>query len=60
MQGHSSSSCVNNVIDPIQPFDSMCLVIHPEKSVTIPKHQITILGFTINSRTMIIRLTEEK
>ena len=60
LQGDSYKSCVQNVIDTIIMFDKFGFVIHPEKSVFIPKQKIIFLGFEINSVTMKVYLKEEK
>ena len=57
----SSYSCfARDVIDTVMTFDTLGFVIHPEKSKPIPKQELTILGFVINSITMTVRLAEEK
>ena len=58
--GTDYGDCVRNVMDTILIFDKLGFIIHPEKSQLIPSREITYLGFIINSRTMTIRLTDEK
>ncbi len=60
LQGHTYVRCARNVLDTVKTFDSLGLVIHPEKSVTSPSQEVIILGFVINSITMTIRVTDEK
>ncbi|XP_028415485.1 uncharacterized protein LOC114538507 [Dendronephthya gigantea] len=60
LQGHTYARCANNILDTVETFDRLGLVIHPEKSVTSPSQEVIILGFVINSITMTIRVTIEK
>ena len=60
LQGQNYESCVHNVIDTIILFTKLGLITHPDKSNFIPSQVITVLGFTLNSRTMTVRLTREK
>ena len=60
LQGNSYLSCAHNVIDTVQLFDSLGLVTHPDKCTLIPKQEIIMLGFIINSIQMTVRLTGEK
>lgn len=41
-------------------LDDLGLVVHPEKSVLIPKQKISFLGFVIDSIKMIDRVTEDE
>jgi hypothetical protein len=54
--GQSHHQCV----DIINRVRKLGFVIHPLKSVFIPKQEIVFLGFLINSHSMTIRLTVEK
>ena len=47
-------------IDTTFLLDKLDLVVHPEKSTSIPSQVLVILGFTINSLTITIQLTIEK
>ena len=60
LQGQTYKECVHNVIDSLTRIDSLGLVVHPEKSVFKPSHQLEFLGFILNSLSMTIRLTPEK
>ena len=60
LQGHTYASCARNILDTVETFDSLGLVIHHEKSVTSPSQEDVIVGFVINSITMTIRVTNEK
>ncbi len=60
LQGNTKQQCLENIIDTIILFSRLGLVVHPEKSIFIPAQIITILGFTLNSLTMTVKLTDEK
>jgi hypothetical protein len=60
LQRQNYESCVHNVIDTIILFTKLGLITHPDKSNFIPSQVITVLGFTLNSRTMTVRLTGGK
>jgi hypothetical protein len=47
-------------LDNVETYDSLGLVIHPDKSVSSPSQEVIILGFVVNSKTMTIRVTNEK
>ena len=49
---------VENVVTSIKVLDSLGFVIHPSKSIFLPKHEITFLGFNINWQKMEITLTD--
>ena len=50
--------CVENVITSIKLLNFLGFIIHPNKSIFLPKQEITFLGFNINSQKMEITLTE--
>ena len=58
--GESEEECVQNVKSSLSLFRSLGFVVHPEKSVLTPSHQITYLGFIINSENMTVVATNEK
>ena len=58
--GHSYNECIETLIETLMLLERLGFVIHPSKSVLIPVQEITFLGFLINSRSMTIRLTDEK
>ena len=58
--GDTYEECIQNVADTILILQRLGLTTHPEKSHLIPTQEITFLGFIINSKTMKIKLTEEK
>lgn len=60
LQGQTKQKCIVNVIDAIQLFENLGLVIHPEKSVIVPQQRIVFLGFLIDSVLMTVSLTQEK
>ena len=47
-----------NVITSIKLLDSLGFVIHPNRSIFLPKQEITFFGFNINSQKMEITLTD--
>ena len=52
--------CVKNVKTSIKNLNSPGFLIHPDKSISLPKQVITFLGFNINSKKMVIPLTDTK
>jgi hypothetical protein len=60
LQGDDYDDCASNVLDTTKLFDSVGFVIHPDKSSLIPKQQMTILGFTINSVEMRVYPSKDK
>jgi hypothetical protein len=49
-----------NTTDTVKLLDDLGFTIHPTKSALEPTQVIEFLGFTIDSRTMRIKLTERK
>ena len=49
-----------NVIDTITMFNNLGLVVHPEKSVLVPRQRLVFLDFILDSILMRITLTSEK
>ena len=60
LQGLTYDQCVINVVDTLVLLDKAGFVVHPTKSTLIPCQEIIVLGFVINSVTMIVKLTAEK
>ena len=60
LQGGSYEECLANVLDIVKMFLSLCFIIHPHKSVFIPKQKLLFLGFVLDSVQMKIYLTNEK
>ena len=60
LQGNTYHCCAKNAISTIKLFDFLGLVTHPDKCSLIPKQEIVMLGFLINSVLMTVRLTPEK
>ena len=58
--GYTRSACELNIQHPVECFDSLGFVIHPEKSVLIPTQELEFLGFLLNSISMTIRLPPSK
>ena len=56
IQSYTYNSCIDTVLSTFQEFDSLGLVIHPEKSEFIPKQRIQYLGFILDSTSMRITL----
>ena len=60
LQGSDFNRCSVNVIDTTSSLVSLGFYPHPEKSSIVPSQEVQILGFTINSTTMLISLTPSK
>ena len=58
--GLTFDECVENLIASIKLLNSLGFIIYPDKSISLPKQEITFLGFNINSQKMEITLTETK
>ena len=54
LQGHTFSTCEDNVNATVDVFQFLGFIIHPEKSVLVP----TLLGFVLNSVEMKIKLID--
>jgi len=52
LQGDDCDECEKNVRDTVKLFDSLGFTVQPEKSSFVPQHQITFMGFIIDSITM--------
>lgn len=52
--------CLRNVVDTVQLFRSLGFIVHPVKLVLEPSQTIQYLGVIIDSRTMTVRLTDER
>ena len=55
--GYSQKECVQNVRSSLALFKSLGFVVCPTKSVLIPSHKITYLGFEIDSQSMTVAST---
>ena len=60
LQGHTFSTCEDNVNTTVDVLQFLRFTIHPEKSVLVPTQEIEFLGFVLNSVEMKIKLTDCK
>ena len=60
LQGHTFSTCKDNVNATVDLLQFLGFTIHPEKSVLVPTQEIEFLGFVLNSVEMKIKLTDCK
>jgi hypothetical protein len=60
LQGQLFGDCASNVCDTVRSFISLGLYPHPDKCCLIPKQEIVVLGFVVNSLLMIVTLTPDK
>ena len=60
LQGHTFSTCEDNVNATVDGFQSLGFTIHPERSVLVPAQEIEFLGFVLNSVEMKIKLIDCK
>ena len=58
--GKSVVECKQNIQDTVKMYENTGFVVHPEKSVLMPKQKIKYLGFLLDSKTMTVKLTSEK
>lgn len=54
------SEAKQNIRKTVEISGKAGFVVHPEKSVLTPTHEITYLGFILNSKNMTIRVTTER
>ena len=57
---YTYASCEDNILETTNTFLKLGFVIHPTKSVLIPKQELKFLGFLLNSNSMTIRLPPRK
>ena len=60
LQGRSFEDCSNNVQDTVHLFTKVGFLLNQEKSVLVPSHELTFLGFILNSLIMTVEPTPEK
>jgi hypothetical protein len=60
LMGDSKIECQNNVSDTVSLIESVGFIIHENKSVLIPVQKIVFLGNYIDSKKMIVSLTESR
>ena len=60
LQGETETECRENVLATRQLLTRLGFTINLEKSVQEPTQQLRMLGFILDSRSMTVRLTEEK
>lgn len=60
LQGADFLECCNNVKDTVDLFLRLGFFIHPDKCVLTPTQEITFLGFVLNSKSMIVQLSDKK
>jgi len=59
-KAQSFQTCFDNMLERTSLLDSLGFVVHPTKSKLLPKQEIKILGFLVNSVKMTTYLTQEK
>ena len=52
--------CLRNIIISMKLFSKVGFLLHLDKSVPIPSQQVSILGFDVDSVTMLLTLEDEK
>ena len=57
LQGNTVKDCIHNVQDTVNVLRNLGFTIHVDKSILVPKQEITFLGFVFNSVKMTITLT---
>lgn len=60
LQGGTEQECWQSVKKTALLLQDLGLIIHPDKSVFIPKRVFTFLGFVINSIDMTVKLSPDK
>ena len=52
--------CFDNVLSTLSLLQELGFAIHPTKSIFVPTHEITFLGFEIDTLNMTLILTSKK
>ena len=60
LQGETIEECAENTATSLRLLQELGFIINQKKSVIVSSQQIVMLGFVICSRSMTVRLTEEK
>ena len=60
LQGNTYDDCASNVVDTVELFSTLGLVVHPDKSVLEPAQRLEFLGLLLNSILMRVTLTLQK
>ena len=60
LQDPSFGDCSKKVQDTVQLFTKVGFLLNKEKSILIPRHELTFLGFVLNSVNMTVRPSPEK
>ena len=58
--GETFEECFDTVQNTVKLLHELGFVIHPDKSVFMPSQNIVFLGFIIDSKSMTVKLTEQK
>ena len=58
--GLTYKGCLRNIYDTVSLMDELGLTVHTDKSVLQPYTQIVFLGFVLCSKSVTVRLTEER
>ena len=60
LQGPSFYDCSKNVQDTVQLFTKVGFLLNKETSILVPSHELTFLGFVLNSLDMTVKPSPEK
>ena len=60
LQGHTFSTCEDNVNATVDLLQILGFIIHLEKSVLVPTQEVEFLGFLLNSVEMKVKLPDYK
>lgn len=60
LQGRTFETCLSNITDTVTLLDSLGLTVNTKKSIFIPSQKIEFVGFILCSRSMTVRLTQQK
>ena len=58
--GRTFIQCMQNIITTMKLFAKVGFLLHKEKSVLVPKQQVSILGYEVDSVRMLVTLPDEK
>ena len=60
VRAQTFAQCVQNMITTMKLFAKVGFLLHKEKSVPVPKQQVSILGYEVDSVTMLVTLGDDK
>ena len=60
VKGNTFEECMHNIMITMKLFSKLGFLLHLEKSVPLPSQQVSILGYDVDSVTMLVTLGDDK